>query len=81
MAIVKVLAKARKDWVGSFNGECCARGAGTGTTDDSCEFAAYLRDEETLIFDGVEQTIQHPQDNALQKEFYSGKKSVTPSRP
>ena len=48
---------------------------------DAAEFAAYLQHEETLIFDGVEQRIQRPQDNALQKDYYSGKKSVTPSKP
>jgi hypothetical protein len=48
---------------------------------DAAEFAAYLQQEETLIFDGVEQRIQRPQDNVVQKDFYSGKKSVTPSKP
>jgi len=48
---------------------------------DAAEFAAYLQKEETLIFDGVEQRIQRPRENALQKDFYSGKKSVTPSKP
>lgn len=47
---------------------------------DAAEFAAYLQQEETLIFDGVEQRIQRPQENAVQKDYYSGKKSVTPSK-
>ena len=47
---------------------------------DAAEFAEYLQQEETLIFDGVEQRIQRPRENAVQKDFYSGKKSVTPSK-
>lgn len=48
---------------------------------DAAEFAAYLQKEETLIFDGVEQRIQRPGENEAQKDHYSGKKSVTPSKP
>jgi len=44
------------------------------------EFAAYLKEEEELIFDGVEQRVQRPSDQETQKEFYSGKKSATPSK-
>jgi len=48
---------------------------------DAAEFAAYLQQEETLIFDGVEQRIQRPNENALQKDYYSGKKSATRPKP
>src|SRR5688572_431966 len=34
---------------------------------DAAEFAAYLENEETLIFDGVEQRIQRPGDDEAQK--------------
>lgn len=44
------------------------------------EFAAYLQQEETLIFDGVEQRMQRPSANTAQKDHYSGKKSVIPSK-
>lgn len=44
----------------------------------AAEFAQYLKNEETLIFDGTEQRTQRPSDNAAQKENYSGKKRVTP---
>ena len=46
----------------------------------AAEFAAYCQHEETLIFDGIEQRIQRPGDNEVQKDHYSGKKSVTPSK-
>jgi hypothetical protein len=48
---------------------------------DAADFAAYLKDEETLIFDGTEQRTQRPNDDAAQKENYSGKKSVIPPKP
>lgn len=48
---------------------------------ESAEFAEYLNNEATLIFDGTEQRIQRPNDDAVQKEHYSGKKSVTPPKP
>jgi hypothetical protein len=44
---------------------------------EPAEFAEYLKKEKTLIFDGTEQRTQRPNDNAAQKENYSGKKSVT----
>lgn len=44
------------------------------------EFAAYLKEEEALIFDGVEQRIQRPDEQGAQKDFYSGKKRATPSK-
>lgn len=44
---------------------------------DEAEFAEYLENEETLIFDGVEQSIQRPGDDETQKDHYSGKKSAT----
>jgi hypothetical protein len=48
---------------------------------DAAEFAAYLENEDTLIFDGVEQRIQRPGDNESQKDHYSGKKSATRPKP
>ncbi|MGH9766055.1 MAG: hypothetical protein ACREAB_01370 [Blastocatellia bacterium] len=44
---------------------------------DAAEFAEYLGNEETLIFDGVEQRMQRPGDDEAQKDHYSGKKSAT----
>lgn len=41
-------------------------------------FATYLQEEAELIFDGVEQRIQRPSEHAVQKDFYSGKKSAIP---
>ena len=41
------------------------------------EFAAYLKDEKTLILDGTEQRMQRPQDQEEQKAHYSGKKTGT----
>jgi hypothetical protein len=48
---------------------------------DAAEFAEYLEQEETLIFDGTEQRTQRPNDDGAQKENYSGKKSATRPRP
>ena len=48
---------------------------------DPAEFAEYLQNEETLIFDGTEQRTQRPSDDEAQKENYSGKKRDTLSRP
>lgn len=47
---------------------------------DAAQFAEYFRQEETLIFDGVEQRMQRPNDDGVQRDFYSGKKSVTRAR-
>lgn len=44
---------------------------------DTAEFADYLKQEKTLIFDGVEQRMQRPNDDEVQRDYYSGKKSVT----
>lgn len=44
---------------------------------EPADFAEYLKNEKTLIFDGTEQRTQRPSDDAAQKENYSGKKSVT----
>lgn len=44
------------------------------------EFAAYLQQEEELLFDGVEQSRQRPGEHEAQKDCYSGKKSATPSK-
>lgn len=46
------------------------------TFQDAAEFANYLQDEGTIIFDGLEQRMQRPQENAVQRDFFSGKKSV-----
>jgi hypothetical protein len=48
---------------------------------DAAELAVYLQDEPEIIFDGLEQRIQRPDDDEAQRDFYSGKKSVTPSAP
>jgi len=48
---------------------------------NAAEFATYLKNEETLIFDGSEQRTQRPNDNAAQKDNYSGKKSAIPPKP
>lgn len=40
------------------------------------EFAAYFEKEAELLLDGVEQRVQRPRQYAVQKECYSGKKSV-----
>ena len=45
----------------------------------AAEFAEYCQHEETLIFDGVEQRIHRPRDNAAPKDHYSGKKSAPPA--
>ena len=47
---------------------------------DAAEFAEYLKNEPTLIFDGVEQRTERPNDDAAQKDNYSGKKSATPPK-
>ena len=48
---------------------------------DAAEFAEYLQQEKTLIFDGLEQRMQRPSDDEVQRDHYSGKKSATPSKP
>jgi hypothetical protein len=45
---------------------------------DAEEFAAYLQDEQELIFDGLEQRTQRPQQHEAQADCYSGKKSAIP---
>lgn len=47
---------------------------------DAAEFQAYVQNESTVIFDGLEQRIQRPTDNEVQRDFFSGKKSVIPSK-
>ena len=42
----------------------------------AAQFAEYFKQEETLIFDGVEQRMQRPNDDEAQRDFYSGKKSA-----
>ena len=46
------------------------------TFKDAADFAAYLQNEPTLIFDGLEQRMQRPYENEVQRDFFSGKKSV-----
>lgn len=48
---------------------------------NAAEFAAYLKNEETLIFDGTEQRTQRPSDDTAQKASYSGKKSAIQPKP
>jgi len=48
---------------------------------DAAEFASYLQNETTVIIDGLEQRMQRPNDDEVQRDFYSGKKSVTRSKP
>lgn len=43
---------------------------------DAAEFKLYLQNEPTIIFDGLEQRMQRPDENEAQRDFYSGKKSV-----
>ena len=47
---------------------------------DAAEFREYLQNETTIIFDGLEQRMQRPSDDEVQRDFYSGKKSATPFR-
>lgn len=44
---------------------------------NAAEFAQYLQSETTIIIDGLEQRVQRPDDDETQRDFYSGKKSVT----
>lgn len=46
----------------------------------AAEFAQYFQAEETLIFDGMEQRMQRPQNPEAQKDHYSGKKKAIPSK-
>ena len=48
---------------------------------NAAEFADYLKNEDTLIFDGTEQRMQRPSEQEAQKDSYSGKKSVTRPKP
>lgn len=48
---------------------------------DAAEFSAYLQNETTVIIDGLEQRMQRPTDDEAQRDFYSGKKSATLSKP
>ncbi|MBI3423988.1 MAG: hypothetical protein HY011_13720 [Acidobacteria bacterium] len=48
---------------------------------DTAEFAQYLQQEETLIFDGLAQRMRRPADDEVQRAHYTGKKSATPSKP
>jgi hypothetical protein len=48
---------------------------------NAAEFAEYLKNEKTLIFDGTEQRTQRPGDDEAQKDNYSGKKRATPPKP
>lgn len=48
---------------------------------DAAEFAEYLQAETTVVLDGLEQRMQRPHEDAVQRDFYSGKKDVIPSKP
>jgi hypothetical protein len=41
------------------------------------EFEQYFKEHKGLILDGTEQRVQRPENQALQKLCYSGKKNVT----
>ncbi|MGE0104969.1 MAG: hypothetical protein AB7H86_03255 [Blastocatellales bacterium] len=43
---------------------------------NAAEFASYLQNEKTVILDGLEQRMQRPNEDEVQRDFYSGKKSV-----
>jgi len=43
---------------------------------DAAQFAEYFKQEETLIFDGLEQRVQRPDEDQAQRDCYSGKKSA-----
>ncbi len=47
---------------------------------DATEFKQYVQNETTVIFDGLEQRLQRPQDKEVQRDFYSGKKNARPSK-
>lgn len=44
------------------------------TFKEATDFKKYLANEATLIFDGLEQRMQRPHDDEVQRDFYSGKK-------
>lgn len=48
---------------------------------DTVALAEYLKNEDTLIFDGTEQRTQRPGDAGAQQDNYAGKKNATRSRP
>ena len=48
---------------------------------DATEFKEYVQNESTVIFDGLEQRMQRPHENEVQRDCYSGKKNVIPSKP
>jgi hypothetical protein len=48
---------------------------------DAAAFKQYVQTERTVIFDGLEQRIQRPHENEVQRDFFSGKKSVRRSKP
>jgi hypothetical protein len=41
------------------------------------DFKTYFEEHKSLILDATEQRVQRPQDNDVQKTFYSGKKKLT----
>lgn len=47
---------------------------------NAAEFAAYVQQEETLIFAGLEQRRQRPAEAEAPRDHYAGKKSVLPSK-
>ena len=48
---------------------------------DAADFAEYLQNETIVIFDGLEQRMQRPDDDEVQRDFYSGKKNAIPFKP
>lgn len=49
--------------------------------DDAESFKAYFKDKGPVLIDATEQRTQRPEDDAYQKQLYSGKKKPIPSRP
>lgn len=42
------------------------------------EFEEYMKEHPELLIDGTENRVQRPHNQSIQKEYYSGKKNVTP---
>ena len=48
---------------------------------DVTDFEAFFSETEILIIDATEQRKQRPKNKEKQKEYYSGKKKITPLNP
>ena len=49
--------------------------------DNAESFKAYFQDKGAVLIDATEQRTQRPEDNAYQKQLYSGKKKPIPLKP